>query len=162
MGKLSLFSNFKGVNHVGEYITLIRGGSSAKVTEIKSESQFNAILSADPNRLVVVDFHAVWCGPCKMIAPAFIAMAESEQYSTVAFVKVDIDEVESIRDRYEVMSMPTFLFLKNGKPVARFSGASVQKLQETIDSFMIDDLNKNHNIMNDIMNNHNDGNDTNQ
>ncbi|PRD36130.1 UNVERIFIED_CONTAM: Thioredoxin [Trichonephila clavipes] len=53
---------------------------------------FKAQLNAAGDKLVVVDFHATWCGPCKMIAPFFQEL--SEQNTDVVFLKVDVDEVE--------------------------------------------------------------------
>ena len=46
------------------------------------------LIETDENKLIVGDFYASWCGPCKMIAPAYEEMAESEQYADVTFVKV--------------------------------------------------------------------------
>lgn len=69
-----------------------------------------------------------------MIGPVFDAMAAT--HTSAVFLKVDVDELPDIAQRYKVMSMPTFLFLKNGKVVDRFSGASAEKLQETIDSLI--------------------------
>ncbi|KAJ1434197.1 thioredoxin-like protein [Ochromonadaceae sp. CCMP2298] len=112
----------------------LRGGGSATVTDIADEEHFDAQLEDAGDKLVVVDFSAVWCGPCKAIAPAYQSL--SEQFTDVVFLKVDVDVAQGVAARYEVMSMPTFLFLKGGKVVGRFSGASVQKLVETIEELM--------------------------
>lgn len=69
-----------------------------------------------------------------MIGPVFDSMADL--YSSAVFLKVDVDKLPDISQRYKVMSMPTFLFIKNGKVVDRFSGASAAKLQETIDALI--------------------------
>ena len=75
--------------------------------------------------------------PCRMIAPVYEEMASSEEFgSNVIFLKVDVDEAPELAEKFGVMSMPTFLFLKNGNVVDRFSGASVEKLKETISSFL--------------------------
>merc|ERR1712083_1285165 len=60
---------------------------------------------------VVVDFHATWCGPCKMIAPHLEEMDKT--MDDVVFLKVDVDECEDIAEEYKVTAMPTFVFLKN-------------------------------------------------
>jgi thioredoxin 1 len=70
-----------------------------------------------------------------MIAPVFEEMS-SEFESSCDFVKVDVDQIPELTERYQVMSMPTFLFIKNGEVVERFSGASVEKLRETINSLI--------------------------
>ena len=63
--------------------------------------------------LVVVDMYADWCGPCKMMAPIIDSL--SEDYEDVKFCKLNVDESEDIAARYGVMSIPTFLFVKDGK-----------------------------------------------
>lgn len=74
---------------------------------------------------VLVDFWAVWCGPCKMIAPHVDAVAED--YSGRAKVyKLNIDEEREITEKYNIMSIPTLLFFKDGKVVDQVVGA-VQK-----------------------------------
>lgn len=86
--------------------------------------------------IVVIDFSATWCGPCKAIAPIYEQMAGSAEYSNVVFLKVDVDDVAEIAHKYDVMSMPTFVFLKKSAVVERFSGASVQKLTQTLNSLL--------------------------
>ena len=66
-------------------------------------------------KLVVIDFFATWCGPCKMISPKIEAMAG--EMSNVVFLKVDVDEAEDVAEEYNISAMPTFIFLKNGQKV---------------------------------------------
>lgn len=74
------------------------------------------------NELVVVDFYADWCGPCKMMAPVIEELAE--QYSgTVKIGKLNVDENPDTARKYRVMSIPTILFLKNGELVDTVVGA---------------------------------------
>lgn len=81
-------------------------------------------------QLVVVDFFATWCGPCKRISPYIESL--SQQYRDVTFIKVDCDEAEAIATQYQIEAMPTFVFIKNGMEVERFSGANQSKLLDTI------------------------------
>lgn len=100
------------------------------VYQVKDKADFDSQLTAAGDKLVVVDFYATWCGPCKMIAPKLGEL--STQYEDKAVViKVDVDECEDIAVEYGVSSMPTFLFFKNGKVVKTFSGASVEKLSDS-------------------------------
>lgn len=99
------------------------------VQVIKSESEFSTAIKAD--KLVVVDFFAVWCGPCKMIAPMLEKF--SQQYSNVAFYKVDVDELPSVAQSQEVTSMPTLLFFKSGELVGKVIGANPAAIKQTID-----------------------------
>lgn len=80
---------------------------------------------------VVIDFFATWCGPCKRIAPAFEKLADS--LLSVQFFKVDVDEAPELVNHFDVSSMPTFVFLKNGKEVKRVEGADMAGLEAGFD-----------------------------
>lgn len=79
-------------------------------------ADLKAQMTAAGDKLVVVDFFATWCGPCKMIAPKVEEM-EAEFKDTVVFLKVDVDEAEDAAMEYNITAMPTFLFIKNNKKV---------------------------------------------
>ena len=81
---------------------------------------------------VVIDFFATWCGPCKRIAPDLETL--SNDNSDVIFLKVDVDECEEIAANYEISSMPTLKFFKNGSQVAEVIGANVPKIKQTVAS----------------------------
>uniref|UniRef100_A0A8C6UAS8 Thioredoxin n=1 Tax=Neogobius melanostomus TaxID=47308 RepID=A0A8C6UAS8_9GOBI len=87
-------------------------------------------LKAAGSKLVVVDFTASWCGPCKMIAPVFEKMADENK--DVVFLKVDVDEASDVSEKCGISSMPTFQFYKNGEKLEQFSGASEEKLRATV------------------------------
>ncbi|MCS6776690.1 MAG: thioredoxin [Chloroherpetonaceae bacterium] len=71
---------------------------------------------------VLVDFWASWCGPCQMIKPHIDAIAE-EYAGRVRVGKVNLDEEREIAERYDIMSIPTLLFFKDGKVVDQIVGA---------------------------------------
>ncbi|CAJ1973265.1 unnamed protein product [Sphenostylis stenocarpa] len=81
----------------------------------------------ESKKLVVVDFTASWCGPCRFIAPFVEELAKS--LTNVIFLKVDVDELKNVCSEYEIEAMPTFLFLKEGKVVDKFVGAKKDELQ---------------------------------
>lgn len=75
-----------------------------------TEDTFNEVISKD---VVLVDFFANWCGPCKMLSPILENMASSRV--EVKIVKVDVDKCPNLARTYGVMSIPTLLIFKDGK-----------------------------------------------
>ena len=72
---------------------------------------------ADAKGVVLIDFWATWCGPCKMIAPVIAEIAEERPDITVC--KVNVDDEQELAMRYGVMSIPTVIFFKVGKEIDR-------------------------------------------
>ena len=75
----------------------------------------------DSQEPVVVDFFATWCGPCKMMGP-IVEQVEEELSGKAAFGKLDIDQSMEIAGKYGIMSIPTFVVFKEGKPAATHVG----------------------------------------
>ena len=86
---------------------------------------------------VIVDFWAVWCGPCRMIAPMVEEL--SIQYAgKVDFVKLNVDENPQISMKYGIRSIPTLLVFKDGKPVDQVVGAVPKReLQKHVDAALV-------------------------
>ncbi|KGN59999.1 thioredoxin H-type [Cucumis sativus] len=82
------------------------------------------------DKLIVVDFTAAWCGPCRAIAPVFVELAE--KMSNVIFLKVDVDKLTTVAAEWGVSALPCFMFLKNGKMVDRFVGARKDALRKLV------------------------------
>lgn len=70
--------------------------------------------------VILVDFWATWCGPCKMIAP--IIEQISEEMPNIKVAKIDVDENENLANKYEIASIPTLMIFKNGNPVDTLIG----------------------------------------
>lgn len=85
-----------------------------------NSSEFSGLLQED--KLLVVDFFATWCGPCKKLSPTLDEVSE-ELGKQVNIVKVDVDESEDLAMDYGIRSVPTVLFFKNGQQVDKFVGA---------------------------------------
>ena len=73
------------------------------------------------NGIVVVDFFATWCGPCKMLAPVFEDLG-NEMKDSAKFVKVDIEQSVEIARKFMVSTVPTMMIFKDGKPVETMVG----------------------------------------
>eukprot|EP00028_Trichosphaerium_sp_Am-I-7-wt_P009721 CAMPEP_0168526612 /NCGR_PEP_ID=MMETSP0405-20121227/12086_1 /TAXON_ID=498012 /ORGANISM="Trichosphaerium sp, Strain Am-I-7 wt" /LENGTH=201 /DNA_ID=CAMNT_0008549517 /DNA_START=1 /DNA_END=606 /DNA_ORIENTATION=+ len=99
------------------------------VKHIHSEQEYNKYKST-PNRLIVVDFSAVWCGPCKAIAPVFESLAK--EYTGVTFLHVDVDQNKGLPDASDVRGIPTFKFFKNNSMITTFSGADANRLKNEV------------------------------
>ncbi|XP_027331682.1 thioredoxin H1-like [Abrus precatorius] len=87
-------------------------------------------MQKNSKKVVVVDFTASWCGPCRFIGPILAEIAKKTP--EVLFLKVDVDELEIVAKEWSVEAMPTFLFFKEGKLVDKVVGAKKEELQLTI------------------------------
>lgn len=86
--------------------------------------------------LIMVDFWAVWCAPCKMIAPTVDELAK-EYSGTVKVAKLNTDENPEIASKYKIMGIPTLMFFKNGQKIDQVVGAvSKPQLKSKIDSLL--------------------------
>lgn len=101
------------------------------VNTVSSVSSFNTQIKAE-NKVVVVDFFATWCGPCKQIAPMIAKWSNEDEFSNVEFIKVDVDEVPDVAQEQGIRAMPTFKIFKNGEEVDEVVGADPNKLQQKI------------------------------
>ncbi len=82
-----------------------------------NEENFDSLINKD---LVLVDFFATWCGPCKMLTPVLDDLASDRD--ELSIVKIDVDECNNLAKRYGVMSVPTLVLFKNGVEVAKSTG----------------------------------------
>lgn len=98
----------------------------AVITLNKENFEQEVLQSRTP---VLIDFWASWCGPCKMMAPVVDEIAES-MGSSLKVGKINIDENQELAEKYNVMSIPTFIILKNGQETARTVG--VQSKEEIV------------------------------
>ncbi|XP_075066995.1 thioredoxin-like [Mixophyes fleayi] len=97
---------------------------------IESLAEYKALVESAGNKLLVIDFTAIWCGPCKKISPVFEEL--SEQFPNVLFYKVDVDDAEDVAAECGVRAMPTFQFYKGGQKVEELCGADADKLRTLI------------------------------
>lgn len=105
------------------------GGGS--VEHVRDPVRFEALLKH--SGLVVVDYSAEWCGPCKMVAPMLATLARDMPH--VAFAKVDVDELPLVARTMEVTAMPTFDIFLFGKRATRLVGARIQTVRHYCERF---------------------------
>ncbi|XP_019309773.2 thioredoxin domain-containing protein 8 isoform X2 [Panthera pardus] len=101
---------------------------------IKDMDEFSRFLKAAGCKLVVVEFSAKWCGPCKKIYPLVHAM--SLQYQNVMFANVDVDDSKELAQTCHIRSVPTFQMFKQTQKIFEFCGADAQKLEAKIQELM--------------------------
>ena len=100
------------------------------VKEINAEEYAEIINS--PNQ-VVIDFHATWCGPCKVLSPILEEL--NDEIDGVEFVKLDVDQHPQIAGQNQVMGVPTVVILKDGEVKERFVGVQPKEvIKEKIDA----------------------------
>jgi thioredoxin 1 len=107
---------------------------SDAVTSITGQNFDQEVLQSQG--LVMVDFWATWCGPCKIIAPVVEELAK-EYAGKVKFVKVNTDENQDLAGRYNIRGIPTLMFFKDGNMVDQVVGAVPKaQLKTKIDSLL--------------------------
>jgi|TARA_Y100000389_G_scaffold197301_1_gene231669 thioredoxin 1 len=105
-----------------------------EVSEIKTKTDFLNILNDANNMLVIVDFSASWCGPCKRIMPELKTLAKNNN-DNILFLKVDVDDNEETSAYCGITCMPTFQFYKNNIKVHQIEGADISAIQNGIDLY---------------------------
>lgn len=93
-----------------------------EIVKIHSAEEFNKLTQDFSDKVIIIDFWAVWCSPCIMFAPIFEKI-QKERYQDFIFVKVNVDEVGSIAQNYRITGIPTTLFIKDNKVIHKIVGA---------------------------------------
>lgn len=108
------------------------GCTPGQMEEVSSEMELQTILDENKDKLVVLDFTAGWCAPCKQIAP-FVSQLCEDNPSCI-FVKIDADKVRPLMEKYKVTALPTFKFIKGGLVVHTIRGGQTGKLEGAVES----------------------------
>ncbi|OWM69768.1 thioredoxin H2-like [Punica granatum] len=124
---------------MGSILSSFLGGSSgegssesARVQAFHSSAEWQSHLNSlkESPKLMVIDFAASWCGPCKLMEPLVHKLAD--EYADVSFAKIDVDELRDAAQEFKVQAMPTFVLMKGGKEVDRVIGAKKDELEKKI------------------------------
>ena len=92
--------------------------SGMKIMKVTSSNFEEEVLNSD--KTVLIDFYADWCGPCKMFSPIVESVATENE--NIKVVKIDVDNEQDLAIKYQVMSIPTTVVIKNGQEVNRAVG----------------------------------------
>lgn len=95
--------------------------NAMNVEEIRSEQHFSDVIAS--NEQVLIDFWAPWCGPCKAMAPIFEQVA-NEQGSRVKAIKINIDDIPALAQKYGIRSIPSLVLLKDKLVASEHVGAA--------------------------------------
>lgn len=87
--------------------------------KVVTQAEFETITAQEP--VVLVDFFATWCGPCKMLGPVLEELS-TEMANDLTIVKVDVDQSQELAMKYGIMSVPTMILFKAGQPVKQLQG----------------------------------------
>ncbi|CZT44353.1 probable thioredoxin [Rhynchosporium secalis] len=100
---------------------------------IGSSAEFSKLLGS--STIVIADFYADWCGPCKTIAPTYESLAAKySKPNKITFTKVNVDNQQEIAQKYGVRAMPTFMIFKSGSTINTIRGADVRGLTTAIEA----------------------------
>jgi thioredoxin len=105
-------------NNAGKSLSLPKNATTANTLSLED---FNKKISSNNKDILIVDFYAPWCGPCKKMAPMFEEV-EKEQASKLNFVKINVDENKDLCKKLGIVDLPTTIIYKNGKEIWKKSG----------------------------------------
>ncbi|PSN48113.1 Thioredoxin-2 [Blattella germanica] len=101
---------------------------------VKDKNDFeNKLTEIGDQALVVVEFYATWCGPCKQLMPKVELLPQ--EFPDIHVLKIDVDECEELTVDYSIQAMPTFVFIKKNQTLESFTGANIEQVKKLINKY---------------------------
>lgn len=106
--------------------------ASGNVQLITTKESWNQTLeqARGDGKIVIANFSATWCSPCKIIAPYYCEL--SEKYPSIMFLVIDVDELTDFSTSWDIKATPTFFFLRDGQEIDKLVGANKPELEKKI------------------------------
>ncbi|XP_052875962.1 thioredoxin H9-like isoform X1 [Gossypium arboreum] len=123
------FSKDKSDGSDSEQAVEFVGGNVHRVTSKEDWDQKLSEAKRD-GKIVIANFSATWCGPCRMLAPFYCEL--SEKHPSLMFLLIDVDELTDFSTSWDIKATPTFFFLKDGQQIDKLVGANKPELQKKL------------------------------
>jgi len=94
-------------------------------------TEITELIQIPPNKKVIIDFYATWCGPCARVTPIIDDLAD--KFQNIVFLKVNVDEADEIAAGFEISQLPTFIYLNMGNIVQKIEGANLSDILSCIE-----------------------------
>lgn len=105
------------------------------ITKLERYEDYQQAVTDCGKSLMVIDFYADWCGPCKRLSPELQKLAE--KFPQVKFFKVNVEEQEKLTQEYNISGMPTIVFLRSGSLLETVVGAKLDLIKATLEKFSV-------------------------
>ncbi len=106
-----------------------------EIIDIKTSDDFDKLLNNFPDKIIIIDFWADWCAPCKIFAPTF-TKAHQDYSMDFVFIKINVDENPIVAQYFGISSIPTILFVKGGEILRKFVGiVNYEILKQILEKF---------------------------
>lgn len=100
------------------------------IPHIENLAEYEKLSNDTGNSVLVLDFYADWCGPCKRLAPELEKLAQ--EHSSMRFLKVNVDQNEELTRQFKIEGMPTIVLIRSGKELQRVVGANLPAIKAAI------------------------------